>query len=143
AGSVDDLIVDDRLAHGQRVRVLRDGRIVVGSDTLTRRPTPGSDVVPVAAPKPGSGSAEFASLIGEYGWDHDVLYIREKDAQLNALIEWFFEYPLERVSRDVYRFPKSGLYDGQEIVFRRGADGNATMAIAATVPFKRRPLPPD
>ena len=48
-----------------------------------------------------SDAQEFTSLIGEYGWDHDVLFVREKDGQLNALIEWFFEYPLERVSRDV------------------------------------------
>jgi len=141
--AASELIVDDRLAYGERIRVLGDGRILVGADTLRRQPTPGSEVVPLSLAKPASAPPEHVSLIGEYGWDHDVLYIREKDGQLNALIEWFFEYPLERVSRDVYRFPKSGLYDGQEIVFRRGADGNATMAIAATVPFKRRPLPPD
>jgi D-alanyl-D-alanine dipeptidase len=35
------------------------------------------------------------------------------------------------------------LYDGQQIEFRRGADGRATAAIAATVTFKRRPLPGD
>src|SRR5262249_18554597 len=51
--------------------------------------------------------------------------------------------PLERVSRDVYRFPSFGLYDGQEIVFRRDAAGRVTEAVAATVPFKRRELPVD
>jgi hypothetical protein len=66
-----------------------------------------------------------------------------EDGQLNALIEWFFEYPLERVSRNVYAFPKSGLYDGQQIVFERGRDGLATVAVAGTVRFKRRPLPAD
>jgi CubicO group peptidase (beta-lactamase class C family)/D-alanyl-D-alanine dipeptidase len=142
-GSAQDLIVDDRLAYGRRVRDLQDGRIVVGKDTLLRKATPGSNIVPIAEPEPSAAHAEFSSLIGEYGWDHDVLYIREKDGQLNALIEWFFEYPLERASRDVYRFPKSGLYDGQEIVFHRGADGKATSATVATVPFKRRPLPAD
>ncbi len=142
-GSRDELVVDDRLAYGRRVRDLHDGRIVVGRDTLRREPTPGSDIVPIAEPMPAAARADLASVIGEYGWDHDVLYLREKDGQLNALIEWFFEYPLERVSRDVYRFPKSGLYDGQEIVFTRGADGKAISATAATVRFKRRPLPAD
>jgi len=142
-GSAQELIVDDRLSYGRRVGILPDGRIVVGRDTLRREPTPRSDVVPIAEPEPPAANPEFASLIGEYGWDHDVLYIREKDGQLNALIEWFFEYPLERASRDVYRFPKSGLYDGQEIVFHRGADGKATSATVATVLFKRRPLPAD
>jgi CubicO group peptidase (beta-lactamase class C family)/D-alanyl-D-alanine dipeptidase len=142
-GSAQELIVDDRLSYGRRIGILPDGRIVVGRDTLRREPTPRADVVPIAEPEPPAANPEFASLIGEYGWDHDVLYIREKDGQLNALIEWFFEYPLERASRDVYRFPKSGLYDGQEIVFHRGADGKATSATVATVWFKRRPLPAD
>src|SRR5262249_12620204 len=100
-------------------------------------------VIPVTTSKPAAAAPELASLIGEYGWDHNVLYIREKDGQLNALIEWFFEYPLTRVSRDVYRFPAFGLYDSQEIVFRRGADGRATVGVAGTVPFKRRALPGD
>lgn len=137
------LVTDDVLGYGTPVRPLGGGRIVVGRDTLTRLATAGSDVVAMAEPKPAAAAAESASLVGEYGWDHDILYIREKDGKLNALIEWFFEYPLERVSADVYRFPSWGLYDGQEIVFRRGADGKATTAVAATVPFKRRPLPGD
>jgi D-alanyl-D-alanine dipeptidase len=143
AASSQELIVDDRLAYGQRLRVITDGRIVVGADTLTRRPTPDNESTPIALPKPASALADYGSLIGEYGWDHDVLYVREKDGKLNALIEWFFEYPLERISRNVYRFPAHGLYDGQDIVFRRGADGKASVAVAGTVPFKRRPLPSD
>ena len=138
-----DLIVDDRLDYGQRVRVLSDGRIVVGTDTLANRDRPSNPRLPVRVVAAAPPSREFASLIGEYGWDHNVLYLREKDGKLNALIEWFFEYPLERVSRDVYRFPAFGLYDSQEIVFRRGRDGNATHAVAGTVPFKRRVLPAD
>jgi D-alanyl-D-alanine dipeptidase len=137
-----DWIVDDRISYGQRVQVLNDGeRLVVGADTL-RRSRP-ARVTPSIRPEPVASNAEFASLIGEYGWDHDVLYVREKDGQLNALIEWFFEYPLERVSRDVYRFPPFGLYDSEEIVFQRGADGRATVAVAGSVPFKRRSLPAD
>jgi CubicO group peptidase (beta-lactamase class C family)/D-alanyl-D-alanine dipeptidase len=143
ADSTLQLLVDDRIAYGQRLQVLRDRRIVLGTDTLSRRPTPESSVVPMMTVKATPATSEFGSFVGQYGWDHDVLYIREKDGKLNALIEWFFEYPLERVSRDVYRFPNHGLYDGQEIVFRRDADGRVTAAIAATVTFKRRTLPPD
>jgi CubicO group peptidase (beta-lactamase class C family)/D-alanyl-D-alanine dipeptidase len=137
------LVVDDALAFGQRVRLLGGDRIALGADTLVRRATPDGRIIPVANTKPAAASSEFASLIGEYGWDHDVLYLREKDGKLNALIEWFFEYPLERVTRDVYRFPRSGLYDGQEIAFVRGKDGKATMATVANVPFERRELPAD
>jgi D-alanyl-D-alanine dipeptidase len=143
ASGIMELAGDDSPGLQARVVVLGKGRVAIGRDTLKRLPTPGSDVVPVATPKPKAGSEALAGLIGEYGWDHDVLYLREKDGQLNALIEWFFEYPLTRVSHDVYRFPKWGLYDGQEIVFRRDKDGRATVATAATVPFKRRKLPGD
>src|SRR5205823_10033549 len=134
---------DDLLSYGVRVTALGDGRIALGRDTLRRLPTPATRAVAVAEPPPNATAEDHTGLIGEYGWDHDVLYLREKDGKLNALIEWFFEYPLERVSRDIYRFPKYGLYDGQEIVFQRGPDGAATVAVAATVPFKRRPLPAD
>jgi CubicO group peptidase (beta-lactamase class C family)/D-alanyl-D-alanine dipeptidase len=138
-----ELVEDDALAYGGRVILLQDDRIIVDRDTLRRVSAPERAVVPVVDAKPPATQQEFAPLIGEYGWDHDVLYIREKDGHLDALIEWFFEYPLERVSRDVYRFPAFGLYDGQEIVFHRDASGRASEAVAATVPFKRRTLPED
>ncbi len=142
-GAPIELIGDDQPGYATRVVALGEGRIAIDRDTLTRLPTPGSDAVPMAAPKPAEAAGAYAGLIGEYGWDHDVLYIREKDGRLEALIEWFFEYPLRRVSRDVYRFPNWGLYDGQEIVFRRGPDRRATVAVAGTVPFRRRTLPGD
>ena len=128
---------------GQDIRIVAPGRIAVGKDTLKRLPTPGSKNVAMAEPKPAAAAGEFAGLIGEYGWNYDVLYIREKDGKLNALIEWFFEYPLRRVSRDVYRFPDWGLYQSEQIVFRRDSNGKATVAIAGSVPFKRRALAGD
>ena len=142
-GSPDVLVVDDPLAFGARIEVLQGGRIANGPDTLARVPVEASSIIPIAAPKPRAALPEFAPLIGEYGWDHDVLYIREKDGNLNALIEWAFEYPLRRISRDVYQFPSWGLYDGQQLVFHRGTSGAADRVTVATVDFKRRPLPAD
>ena len=65
----------------------------------------------------GPGPERFAGLIGEYGWDHNVLYILEKDGKLHALIEWFFDYPLKEEGPDRFRFPDVGLYDGEALVF--------------------------
>jgi len=76
--------------------------------------------------------------VGEYGWDHNVLYILEKGGRLTALIEWFFEYPLTRISDDVYAFPNSGLYAGERLVFTRDARGRASQVEAASVAFPRR-----
>ncbi len=143
AGGPVELAGTDLAGSRSSLRVLATERVMVDGDTLTRVPTPDSAGVPMAGPRPAAAAGAYASLIGEYGWDHNILYIHEKNGRLNALIEWFFDYPLARVSRDVYRFPSWGLYDGEKIVFHRGPDGRATVAVAAEVPFKRRSLPGD
>ncbi len=120
----DGLVVDDRLAYGQKFE--RDGdKLKVHGDTYQG----------IATAKPAPAPEKFAGLIGEYGWDHNTLVILEKDGKLWALIEWFFYYPLEEEKPDVYKFPDSGLYLGEKIVFTRGKDGRATRAEAAGVPF--------
>ena len=83
-----------RYARRRRRAVVRTARaparahLIVGNDTLTRR-------------QPRRGRAQpperWRGLIGEYGWDHNTLYILERDGRLHALIEWFFDYPLDRV----------------------------------------------
>jgi len=77
-------------------------------------------------------------LIGEYGWDHNVLFILEKHGTLHALIEWFFSYPLTEISKDVFAFPGDGLYHGEKLIFKRDKDGSAMQVEAASVVFKRR-----
>ncbi len=125
----DDLIVDDRLAYGEKFE--RDGdKLKVNKDVYEK----------VSTEKPAPAPEKYAGLIGEYGWDHNTLVILEKDGKLWALIEWFFFYPLEEEKPDVYKFPDSGLYLGEKIVFTRGKDGRATRAEAAGVPFERRPI---
>jgi D-alanyl-D-alanine dipeptidase len=124
----DALIMDDRLEYGPKL-VPQGDRLVVGKDTWER----------VAVDKPQPPPARWAGLIGEYGWDHDVLYILEKDSKLHALIEWFFLYPLEEISADVFKFPAWGLYDGEKLIFQRDA-GRATEVEAASVVFKRRAI---
>jgi CubicO group peptidase (beta-lactamase class C family)/D-alanyl-D-alanine dipeptidase len=126
----DALFVDDRLGFDPRIEVQGD-RLRVGNQNYERaRPN-------VLAELP----ERWRGLIGEYGWDHNTLYILEKDGKLQALIEWFFLYPLEELSPDVYKFPDFGLYHDEKVVFRRGPGGRATAAVAAGVVFQRRPTP--
>ncbi len=117
----DSLVIDDRLAHGAEP---------LHVDARNKQP----DVKPVESP------ARWNDLIGEYGWDHDVLYILETDGKLHALIEWFFDYPLEEESPDHFRFPNFGLYSDEKIIFHRDDRGKIKDAEAASVVFKRRPL---
>ncbi len=127
----DALIVDDRLAYGEKIGV-RDNAIVIGDETLER----------VKVPKPLAAPALYRGLIGEYGWDHEILYIFEKEGRLWALIEWFEFDPLEPVSENVFKFPDRGLYPGERLVFTRDASGRATQVEAAGVVFKRRNVGP-
>ena len=121
------LVVDDVLSFGPALVPYVDG-LVVGADSLPRVPLD----------KPDAAPARWAGLIGEYGWDHNVLYVLEKDGALHALIEWFFLYPLEEVDDDVFAFPRWGLYDGERLVFRRDETGRAVAVEAASVVFPRR-----
>jgi CubicO group peptidase (beta-lactamase class C family)/D-alanyl-D-alanine dipeptidase len=125
----DFLLIDDRLTLGTTLKVNGD-RLFLGRERLERRPVD----------KPGPVPDHWLGLIGEYGWDHNVLYIFEKDGQLHALIEWFFEYPLKEVGPDRYDFPRSGLYDGESLVFHRDTTGRANRVEAAGVNFARRNL---
>lgn len=92
------------------------------------------DEPPVASPDRWDG------LIGEYGWDHNTLYILEKDGQLHSLIEWFYDYPLTEISPNVFAFPDYGLYHGEKLFFSRDETGSATEVRAAEISFKRRPV---
>jgi D-alanyl-D-alanine dipeptidase len=125
----DDLIVDGATDYGVKVVPTANG-IQVGSKTLPR----------VSPQMPDGNAVTFKGLIGEYGWDHDVLYVFEKDYQLNVLIEWFEFDRLTQVSDEIFKFPSTGLYDGEKAAFTRDASGNATQVQVSGVVFKRRPI---
>jgi CubicO group peptidase (beta-lactamase class C family)/D-alanyl-D-alanine dipeptidase len=124
----DGLVVDDVNGFGLAVSATPE-RVTVGAESFDRA------AVPAPAPLP----ADWKGLVGEYGWDHDILFVLEKEGRLHALIEWFTEYPLEAVSKDVFRFPDRGLYPGEELSFTRDSSGRATEASVAGVVFARRP----
>jgi serine beta-lactamase-like protein LACTB len=125
----DALIADDRLGFGMKLEPDGD-KLRSGKDVYER--------IEVTEPKPIP--EKWAGLIGEYGWDHNTLYILERDGRLHALIEWFFLYPLTEVSADVYKFPDFGLYHDEKLVFRRDGKGRATAVEAACVVFERRKI---
>ena len=125
----DHLIVDGVTGYGIKVTPTAVG-IRIESKTLARVPTP----------KPDTDVGKFQGLIGEYGWDHDILYVFEKDHRLNILIEWFECDRLTQVSYDVFNFPSPGLYDGEKAIFTRDAAGKATQVQVSGVVFRRRPI---
>ena len=139
----DTLIVDDRLVFGPRY--LRESAGGPGTPTTALLPLDpdGQPGTPLTrnppTPRPPLPPTHFNGLIGEYGWDHNVLYILERGGRLNALIEWFFLYPLTEISPDIFAFPEEGgLYHGERLVFTRDENGRATSVEAASVVFERR-----
>ena len=126
----NELITDDKLGYGTRIVPEGDG-VLAGADHLRRN----SLSEPPAAPE------DFRGLIGEYGWDHNTLYILERDRKLTALIEWHDYYPLTETSPGVFHFPNWGLYDGETLEFRRAKNGRATAAVlGGGVVFERREI---
>jgi serine beta-lactamase-like protein LACTB len=124
----DALIVDSPLGYGPKIEVKGD-RLVTDKDTFEREK--------VEKPKPAPSS--WHGLIGAYGWDHNTLYIFEKDGRLWALIEWTEFDPLKEVSENVFALPEAaGMYHGEKIVFTRDRSGRATQAEAAGIVFERR-----
>lgn len=122
------LISDSVLDFGKKLEVRGDEIDIAAIYKLKRR----------VFPKPQPAKERMRGLVGEYGWDHDVLYIYEEEGYLHALIEWFFDYPIREISRDVYAFPDWGLYEREKLVFHRDATGRADQVEAASVVFKRR-----
>jgi len=102
--------------------------VAIGTGTQTRAP----DGRPQPPPDRWKG------LIGEYGWDHNTLYILERNGTLQALIELRSYYPLSEESRDQFAFPDSGLYRGNHLRFKRDANDRATEVTVGKVVFPRR-----
>lgn len=125
----DRLVLDDRFTYGMGIGLNEDGSLQLGNDHYER----------VLPPEPEPCPEQFQGLIGEYGWDHNVLFIYEEAGQLHALIEWFFKYPLTEIDENTFAFPDEGLYHGETLKFTRDKGGLAELVeIPYSVGFPRR-----
>ena len=123
----EQLVVDDVQAFGPFVEWEPD-KLTINDRVWSR----------IEDARPNEIPAQWSGLIGEYGWDHNTLFIYEDGGELWTLIEWVFRYPLSQVSENVFAFPNHGLYHDEHIVFTRDATGSATKLVAAEVEFARR-----
>ncbi len=90
--------------------------------------------------KPAELNPEWAGLLGEYGFEHNILYISEKFGQLHALIEWGTEYPLEDLGNGRFQFPPYGLYPNEQLTFERNESGQVETTSLNGIDFERRSL---
>jgi len=126
----EELRVDDRHAFGPRVAPLPGGELEIDGVPYRR----------ASAERPPPCPPELAPYLGDYGWDHDVLTVRERDGALEALIEWFWLDRLTPDGPDRFALPAgSGLYPLEHVTFERDGDGAVTALQLGPVRFPRRP----
>jgi CubicO group peptidase (beta-lactamase class C family)/D-alanyl-D-alanine dipeptidase len=121
------IVVDDIMRFSDDIE-FQDGKVRIF----------GAQYVPTTIAKPPSVPAAWSGLIGEYGFDHNILYISEKFGQLHALIEWGTEYPLEDLGDNRFRFPPYGLYPNEQLVFEKDSAGRVSNASLNGIDFLRR-----
>jgi serine beta-lactamase-like protein LACTB len=130
--SGENLVLDDVHARGTTLTPGRNlDQVRVGDLTYAR----------VMEKMPPDIPEKWKGLIGEYGWDHNTLFIFERARKLCALIEWTEIDVLSEESENVFAFPaKGGMYHGEKLVFTRDATGRATRVVAANMTMKRRKI---
>ena len=128
ASDSGQIVTDDSVGFGVPIELKDRDQLSVGGIEYRRM----EDTAPQDIPE------RWRGLIGEYGWDHNVLYILENGGQMYALIEWLYYYPLTEVDDNTFEFPDYGMYHGEGLKFTRDANGLATEVTAAEVQFLRR-----
>ncbi len=126
------LLVDDRHSFGRTIDELEDGALSIDG-VLHERIVDG---------KPAPCPEALRDLVGEYGWDHNVLFVRESEGELEALVEWFWFDRLTAVGPDLFALPENrGLYPLERLAFERDEQGRVLAAFLGPVRFERRAAP--
>ena len=101
-------------------------------------------------PRPPPPSPALVELVGEYGFDFSILYVREEAGTLHTRVEWFFDDALTPAGGGdgdgVWDFPPGSLYEREQLRFVRGGDGfgdgQVSGAFMAGIWFPRRVIEP-
>jgi CubicO group peptidase (beta-lactamase class C family)/D-alanyl-D-alanine dipeptidase len=125
------LVADDVLAVDSARRLFRQANGMWSDGAVEYVRDPATPPEPPAALLP---------LLGEYGWDHDVLVVYEDHGRLGVLIEWVVRDLPEPVGPDLYHFPP-GMYGGDLLRFERDAHGQVVAAVVGGARFPRRTEP--
>ena len=102
----------------------------------------GAQTLRFPEPRPAPPPASWVGLVGEYGSDNHIL-VAERNGALYATVEWLQPTALAQAANGSFKWPNSGLYDGETVAFTRGASGNATKLVIGGSVFPRRQLGPE
>jgi CubicO group peptidase (beta-lactamase class C family)/D-alanyl-D-alanine dipeptidase len=90
-------------------------------------------------PEPSHPEQGLAALIGEYGWEHNILRIYERDGAPWVRMEWVDYRPLTKVDADTYAFPADrSLYPLEALRVERGEDGQPAALLLNGIRWPRR-----
>ena len=132
------LVPDGRLGPGPEIQVLE-----ADPDRVEVLQITGRTFRRVPDPLPPPPPVDLLPLLGEYGWDHNILFVFEREGDLAVLIEWLERYPMTRSAEDPdrFHFPDRGLYPGESLRFLRDEGGVVTGLDLLGIVFPRRPGP--
>lgn len=124
-------VLDDAQTFDRRIAIAADGSAVtLGSRTFRRVP---------AGPRPRPPARAIAEIVGDYGWDHNILRIYERDGKPHARIEWVDWLPLSPLGSDRFAFPADrGLYPLESLRFERDASGEVSAVLLGAIRLPRR-----
>jgi CubicO group peptidase (beta-lactamase class C family)/D-alanyl-D-alanine dipeptidase len=125
----DRLVQDDVFGFGTTLNIRDIDTFLLNGEIFRRRSTD---------QPPPELRETWRGIVGQFGWDHNELFIFEDQGQLHCLIEWFYYYPLTDLGNDQFAFPDYGLYHGERLVFDRDDSGVAHRVVAAGIVFERR-----
>ena len=123
-------ISDGKINQGGIIIEKREGNLMVNKEVYKK----------VAEDSESEFPKEWLGLIGEYGWDHNILYVYEDAGSLWVLIEWIEKNKLVQESQSLFGFPSNtGMYQGEKLKFKINKKGIASEVSILNGPkFKRR-----
>ena len=124
------LISDGKINQGGIIIEKRDGNLVVNKEVYKKVAEDWDPYFP----------EEWLGLIGEYGRDHNILYVYEDEGSLWVLIEWVEKNKLIQESKSLFKFPSNtGMYQSEKLKFKINEKGIASEVSILNGPqFKRR-----
>ncbi len=126
---MSNIVIDDNISYSKDIE-FSDGKVTVF----------GTEYETIDNVKPAALNPEWSELIGEYGFDHNIIYISEKFGKLYALIEWGMEYAMIDLGNGIFKFPPFGLYPNEQIVFEKNEQGNINNISLNGINFMRRSM---
>jgi CubicO group peptidase (beta-lactamase class C family)/D-alanyl-D-alanine dipeptidase len=117
----DHYLIEDAQSHDDKLAFAPDGSwLELDGRRYARRVQPEP-----AEPEPG-----LASLIGEYGWKHNILRLYERGGAPWVRIEWVDYRPLTKIDANTYAFPTDrGLYPLEALRVERNPNGGQPVAL--------------